>query len=89
MKVLIFILALIALTCSWGLTAPECPHDLETLCIHDINQAYPVCEKAAAGKGKDVPADLNCLKYFSSMSSDCWPCICWVASINKWNIKGC
>jgi len=25
----------------------ECPHELEALCIHDINQAYPVCEKAA------------------------------------------
>jgi hypothetical protein len=29
------------------------------------------------------------MKYFASMSSECWPCICWVASINHWTIKGC
>jgi hypothetical protein len=55
----------------------------------DINKAFPVCDKAAKEKGADVPADLNCLKYFASMGSDCWPCICWVAQINKWKIKGC
>lgn len=28
-------------------TADDCPHDLEVLCIDDINKAYPICEKAA------------------------------------------
>lgn len=23
--------------------AHDCPHDLEVLCIDDINKAYPVC----------------------------------------------
>jgi hypothetical protein len=27
--------------------ADECPHDLEVLCIDDINKAYPACKKAA------------------------------------------
>lgn len=27
--------------------AHECPHDLEVLCIDDINKAYPTCKKAA------------------------------------------
>lgn len=57
----------------------ECPHDLEILCIDDINKAYPVCEKAAQEKGKDLPADLECMKYFTKMDKDCWPCICWIA----------
>ena len=88
MKLILVILALLALACCGGRNA-ECPHDLEVLCIDDINKAFPVCDKAAKEKGADVPADLNSLKYFASMGSDCWPCICWVAQINKWNIKGC
>lgn len=40
-----FLLALAALT---GLvSAYDCPHDLEVLCIDDINKVYPVCKKAA------------------------------------------
>jgi hypothetical protein len=89
MKQLLFLLALLAVTLSFSFSASDCPHDLEVVCIHDINKAYLTCEKAAHEKGSDVPADLDCLKYFASMSSDCWPCICWVAGINKWNIKGC
>ena len=40
-------------------------------------------------KGADIPADLECLKYFAGMEQDCWPCICWVAEQQKWHIKGC
>lgn len=72
-----------------SLSAHACSHDKEVLCIDDINKAYATCEKAAHEKGKDVPADLDCVKYFASMSSDCWECICWVAEYNKWPIKGC
>ena len=67
----------------------DCPHDLEVLCIDDINKAYPYCKKAAEDKGKDLPADLECFKYMASVEKDCWPCICWVAEQEKWNIKGC
>jgi hypothetical protein len=35
-----------------------CTHDIEVRCIDDINKAYPICEKAAQEKGKDLPADL-------------------------------
>jgi hypothetical protein len=87
MKLIVLILALLAV---FAAAAPaECPHDLEVRCIDDINKAYPVCEKAAHEKGADVPADLDCLKYFAKMEQECWPCICWVASVEKWHIKGC
>ena len=85
MRVLIVLLALIA----FAFCAHDCPHDLEVRCIDDINKAYPICEKAAHEKGADFPADLDCLKYFTSMERDCWPCICWVAEQEKWSIKGC
>ena len=74
MKVIVLVLALLALA-----LAHDCPHDLEVRCIDDINKAEPVCEKAAREKGADVPMDLDCFKYFSKMTQDCWPCICWVA----------
>ncbi len=84
------IIALVALALfAFLASTADCPHNLEVLCIDDINKAYPICEKAAHEKGADVPADLDCLKYFAQMDKDCWPCICWVAQINKWNIKGC
>ena len=71
---------LLAITAILGLAAAnECPQDLEVKCIDDINKAYPICQKAAQEKGKDLPADLNCMKYLSTVEKDCWPCICWVA----------
>lgn len=87
MKLVIVLLALLALFAVSS--AYDCPHDLEVRCIDDINKAYPICEKAAKEKGKDVDADLNCLKYFLSMEQDCWPCICWVAQVQHWKIAGC
>ena len=86
MKLFIVLLALFALSMSFN---HECPHDLEVRCIDDINKAEPVCEKAAKEKGADVPMDLECFKYFASMQKDCWPCICWIAELNHWHIKGC
>ena len=79
--ILVFVLLAVAFSTSLfsSLAAHSCPHDKEVLCIDDINKAYSVCEKAAHDKGKDVPTDLDCLKYFASMGSDCWECICWVA----------
>lgn len=93
MKQVLIVFLLVAIAFSSqvfaSLQAHSCPHDKEVLCIDDINKAYATCEKAAHEKGKDVPADLDCIKYFASMSSDCWECICWVAEYNKWPVKGC
>lgn len=85
------VLALFALatTVFASRAAEECPHNLEVLCIDDINKAYPVCEKAAQEKGKDFPADLECMKYFTKMDKDCWPCICMVAHTMNLKVKGC
>jgi hypothetical protein len=42
------LLALLGLaTIAVAAPADECPHNLEVLCIDDINKAYPVCEKAS------------------------------------------
>ncbi len=39
---------IIAIAAVAGLVAAHnCPHDLEVLCIDDINKAYPVCQKAS------------------------------------------
>ena len=43
MKLIIALGALVGV----ALTAAECPHDKEVLCIDDINKAYPACKKAA------------------------------------------
>ena len=59
------------------------------MCIDDINKAYPVCEKAAHEKGKDINADLECMKYFTSVEKDCWECICLIANEAGWKVKGC
>lgn len=89
MKIVLLLLALIALACSFQLSDYDCPHDVEVRCIDDINKAYPICEKAAHEKGKDVPVDLDCMKYFAQMGEDCWSCICWIAKLNHWPIAGC
>jgi hypothetical protein len=83
------LLALLGLASLAAPALADCPHNLEILCIDDVNKAYPICEKAAQEKGKDLPADLECMKYFTQMDKDCWPCICYFASVNKWHIKGC
>ena len=51
--------------------------------------AYPACEKAAKAKGKDLPADLECIKYFQKVEKECWPCICEIAHAAHWTVKGC
>lgn len=45
----------------------DCPLDREVACVDDIREAYPYCEKAAQAKGKDLNADLQCIKYFHSI----------------------
>lgn len=79
MKFVAGLLALVGLTTSFGISEDLCPHDVEVKCIDDINKAYPVCEKAAEEKGKDIIVDLQCMKYLTQTDQDCWPCICLVA----------
>lgn len=43
MKLILAIVALFGL----AVANHDCPHDLEVLCIDDINKAYPYCKKAA------------------------------------------
>lgn len=86
---LLALLGLVSLTAASYMPNDECPHELEVHCIDDINKAYPVCEKAAEEKGKDLPADLECMKYITQMEKDCWPCICLIAHINHWKVRGC
>ena len=63
MKLILAISAIIGLVTA----AAECPHDKEVMCIDDINKSYPVCKKAAEEKGKDLPADLECMKYAATV----------------------
>ncbi len=85
MKVVLALLGLFGLS----LAADTCPHDLEVKCVDDINKSYKICDQAAKEKGKDLPADLECLKFLTSVEKDCWPCICFVAKTEGWKIKGC
>jgi hypothetical protein len=39
-------------------------------------------------KEKDFPADLECMKYFTQMDKDCWPCICMVFPRNEMEHQG-
>ena len=47
------------------------------------------CDDAAKKKGQDEQADINCVKYFTAMRKECWPCICEIAKDEGWHIKGC
>ena len=55
----------------------------------DFDLAFDTCDKGAKEKGRDQTADIACVKYFSAMEKDCWPCICKIASDNDWKVKGC
>ena len=82
------VLGLAALA-TFGNTSAECPLSREVKCVDDIRSAYVYCEKAAEAKGKDQPADLQCVKYFYNVGADCWPCICYIAQKENWKIAGC
>lgn len=80
---------LFALLAVFAFAVDKCDDKAQISCLDDIYVAYPACQKAAQEKGKDVPVDLICLQYFANLSQECWPCICWVAKLEKWTIKGC
>jgi hypothetical protein len=78
MKFIYAIAALIGLVA----TQDQCPETKQILCVDDVRTAYPICQKAAESKGSDTVADLTCLKYYSKMRGECWPCICMIAKID-------
>ena len=88
MKLLLAVAALVGVAVSSDLQE-DCSWTLELKCATDINNAYKLCEKAAEEKGKDIPADLECMKYLTEVEKDCWPCICYVAEKKEWKVKGC
>lgn len=67
----------------------KCPETKQIECADDIRAAYPACKKAAEAGGSDMIADLTCLKYYNSMKSGCWPCICKIAELDHLKVKGC
>jgi hypothetical protein len=85
MKFLIAVAAFIGVAIADG----ECPESKQITCVDDVRAAYPPCEKAAQAQGSDTIADITCLKYFNKMKADCWPCICKIAEIDHFKIKGC
>ena len=84
---------LLALTALLGLafsyTTENCSQDTEIRCINDINNSYKICTQAAQEKGKDVFADIECMKYLATVGKDCWLCICFVAHKRGWKVRGC
>jgi hypothetical protein len=69
-----FFLAMLAV----GMPASTCDPNIEKRCVDDFKVALPYCKKAAENI-KDFDADINCLKYMHTSSTDCWPCICYIA----------
>lgn len=88
MKAILFgVLA--ALTSASWVKDDNCPEAKQITCVDDVRAAYDPCKKAAEAGGSDMIADLNCLKYYNKMKSDCWPCICMIAHLEHMEIKGC
>ena len=81
---------LFALAAFVGLAfAQDCPETKQIACVDDVRAAYPVCKKAAESGGSDMIADIACMKYYSKMQTDCWPCICMIAKTDHIPIQGC
>jgi hypothetical protein len=84
----VIIVALLAVLAFFA-HAQQCTEALQVACVDDVRAAYPVCKKAAEAGGSDTAADLACLKYFNKMKPECWPCICMIAHMEHFDIKGC
>ena len=72
-------LGMIAAFASTVAAQGDCPESKQVTCVDDVRAAYDPCKKAAEAGGSDTMADLQCLKYWNKMKSDCWPCICMIA----------
>lgn len=83
----VFLLAGLASLLSLVSADDDCPEDKQVDCVDDVRAAYPVCKKAA--ETTDIPATLECMKYYAKMKSACWPCICMIAHEEHFKIQGC
>ena len=83
----VFLLAGLASLLSLVSADDDCPEEKQVNCVDDTKAAYGPCKKAAINP--DVPATLECLKYYAKMRKDCWPCICMIAHEEHWDIQGC
>lgn len=79
MKFLLAVAAFVGLATSFSLGG-DCTEDLQVKCVDDVKVAYPPCKKAAQSGGTDMVSVLTCMKYFTAMEKDCWPCVCAVAN---------
>lgn len=86
-----FFLLTIVLIClfGWVNADDDCPESKQVACVDDVRAAYDPCKKAAESGGSDLPAVLSCLKYYSKMRTECWPCICMIAHNEGLHIQGC
>ena len=89
MKAIALVLCLLGLSFAFVFVDHPCPETKQIQCIDDIRAAYPACQKAIDEGGSDMIADLTCLKYFTNVKSDCWPCICHIAEMDHIKVKGC
>ena len=87
MKNLIFgvLSAIAALAVAQG----DCPETKQVKCVDDVRAAYDPCKKAAQSGGANLPATIQCMKYYQKANADCWPCICDIARMDKVHIQGC
>lgn len=83
------VLAVIAAFATLAAADDSCPESKQITCVDEVREAYEPCKKAAESGGSDLPATLKCLKYYSKMRTDCWPCICLVAKDAGLHVQGC
>lgn len=89
MMKLVLLVALLVSAMAFIVQDSKCTETKQIECADSVREAYPACKKAAETGGSDMIADLTCLKYFNSMKSDCWACICKIAELDHLKVKGC
>lgn len=67
----------------------ECTNTMVSNCAASIEATVKSCAKAYADKGKNIQADLQCVKDLMADRKNCWPCICSEAQKRNWKIWGC
>lgn len=67
----------------------ECTQAMVVDCASNIESTVKTCSKAYAGKGKDIQADLACIKDLMADRKNCWPCVCSEAQKRGWKVYGC
>lgn len=67
----------------------ECTQSMVSQCASNIEASVLTCAKAYADKGKNIQADLACVKNLMASAKTCWPCICSEAQKRNWKVYGC